>query len=63
MAQTRYLISIGEVRKRPYDCEECGDDEYTPQIHHLNYIHPERILYLCPQCHTQWHERNGGCRG
>lgn len=63
MAHTKYLISIGKVRKNPYYCEECGSDEYTPQMHHLNYSKPDRIIYLCPQCHTRWHENNGGCRG
>jgi len=63
MAFTKHLISIGEVRRRPENCEQCGSDEYTTQLHHLDYKRPERILWLCPECHTRWHEQNGGARG
>lgn len=63
MSITKHLIAVGEVRKRPVNCEECGSDEYTLQLHHLNYQRPERILWLCPGCHTRWHETNGGARG
>ena len=61
--KSKQLIRQGKLRSRPDCCEECGSTEYAPQLHHLNYHHPERILWLCPGCHTRWHEKNGGAYG
>jgi len=57
MAISKYLITIGELRKRPDKCELCGENEYVAQLHHLNYKKPNLIEWLCPECHTYRHEQ------
>jgi hypothetical protein len=51
---TRLLIADGLVRPRPDACESCGT-EGRLHCHHLDYLRPELIAWLCPRCHRRAH--------
>ena len=58
--ETKQLI-INGIILHPGCCEDCGvvaDSETTIHIHHLTYLRPDRVLFLCPQCHQRWHSEN-----
>lgn len=58
--ETKQLILQGLIL-HPGCCEDCGvvaDSETTIHIHHLTYLRPDRVLFLCPQCHQRWHNEN-----
>ena len=57
--ETKQLILQGLIL-HPGCCEECGvaADSATIHVHHLTYLRPDRVLFLCPQCHTAWHREN-----
>ena len=55
---TRRLIEAGYVRPRPEHCERCGQPPPEGQVvhaHHVNYLRPELIAWLCPSCHRSEH--------
>jgi hypothetical protein len=39
---------------RPEECSECGM-ECVPQGHHNDYSKPLDVIWLCPQCHANYH--------
>ena len=56
---TRQLILQGFIQ-HPGCCEECGTsvEDTTVHVHHLTYMVPNEVLFLCPQCHNDWHRNN-----
>lgn len=57
--ETRQLILQG-ILLHPGCCEYCGvvaADE-TIHVHHLSYVRPDRVLFLCKDCHVEWHNEN-----
>ena len=50
-------IRSGKMVK-PDNCEKC---EATGKIHghHCDYAKPLEVMWLCPQCHDDWHKENG----
>ena len=63
MPATKSLIRSGAVRPRPTNCEECESTRFPLHLHHLDYLRPDKIMWLCPRCHTRWHEEHGGVYG
>lgn len=47
---TRLLIADGFVRPRPGACESCGAGGKRIVCHHLDWLRPEVIAWLCPRC-------------
>lgn len=43
---------------KPQECEKCGNDDRI-EGHHCDYDQPLKIMWLCSQCHNQWHKENG----
>lgn len=39
------------------DCESCGSS-VSVEVHHLDYNNPDQIMFLCRQCHVDWHKFN-----
>ena len=62
-AETKKLETAG-VLVRPDECKQCGR-EGTVHAHHLDYDHPEKVVYLCRWCHEEehWQERYGPVQG
>lgn len=53
-AYSRVLIRRGKLQKR-FACEKCGAP--SPQMHHPDYCRPREIVWLCPACHKQLHDK------
>lgn len=51
MSKISELIELAKNTK--WSCELCGYDKKVVN-HHISYI-PERILVVCPSCHTKLH--------
>lgn len=47
---------------RPENCQQCGI-ECTPHGHHCDYARPLDVMWLCPQCHNDWHKTNTPLNG
>ena len=47
---------------RPENCQQCGI-ECTPHGHHRDYARPLDVMWLCPQCHNDWHKTNTPLNG
>ncbi|ELY4027185.1 hypothetical protein SMY33_003700 [Cronobacter malonaticus] len=43
--------------KRPLQCEQCGS-KCKPQAHHCDYSKPTDVMWLCHECHVEWHRNN-----
>lgn len=51
--KTQYLVDIGKIKKMP--CNVCGKEK--SEAHHLDYIDPLNIVWLCSKHHKEWHRR------
>ncbi len=47
---------------RPTSCSSCKI-ECTPDGHHCDYAHPLDVMWLCRQCHNDWHKINTPLNG
>ena len=56
---TRQMILQG-LLLHPGCCEECGvtADTEKIQVHHMTYMVPNEVLFLCTTCHNEWHKNN-----
>ncbi len=39
-------------------CHVCGEDKRI-HAHHDDYMQPLNVTWMCPACHSQWHQENG----
>ncbi len=46
----------GKLVSKP--CQVCGEDKRI-HAHHDDYMQPLNITWMCPACHSQWHQKNG----
>lgn len=52
------------IIQRPNQCEQCGasytfkDGRTAIQAHHIDYNKPLDIVWLCQQCHFEWHTKH-----
>lgn len=46
-------VKSGKI-KRPECCSLCGK-VCTPQAHHVDYLKPLEVMWLCPSCHKKQH--------
>jgi hypothetical protein len=44
---------------KPTCCEYCGQCKGRIHGHHNDYAYPLSVQWLCPKCHTEWHQANG----
>lgn len=51
-----YALRSGRLFPEP--CAECGESHST-HAHHDDYAKPLNIRWLCPPCHSAWHQKNG----
>ena len=49
--RTHTLMKNGTIKKR--DCENCGESKTV--AHHVNYVDPLAVKFLCRICHTKVH--------
>ena len=42
---------------RPRHCESCNK-ECSPDAHHCDYSKPIDVMWLCKDCHVNWHKHN-----
>lgn len=47
-----YAVKVGRIKKQP--CRECGGGNV--QGHHPNYSEPLKVIWLCPEHHTEHHQ-------
>lgn len=47
---------------RPNQCSDCGI-ECIPDGHHNDYSRPLDVVWLCRQCHNNWHEKHKPLNG
>jgi len=40
-------------------CEACGSRHPRLHGHHDDYLEPLVVRWLCPDCHSAWHQKNG----
>jgi len=43
--------------KRPDSCQSCKA-ECSPEAHHCDYSKPIEVMWLCKNCHVNWHKNN-----
>jgi hypothetical protein len=61
---SRNMVANGSIAP-PKSCADCGEREWE-QIHHMDYLDPKNIAFLCGACHRERHkddwktERNRG---
>lgn len=48
----------GKIQKKT-SCEVCGDTKKRLHKHHCDYNKPLDVIFMCPQCHVNWHIENG----
>lgn len=41
---------------RPEKCDCCGC-RGRPQAHHCDYSKPTEVMWLCKDCHVEWHKK------
>ena len=44
------------------DCESCGTNKDI-HGHHCDYAKPLEVMWLCAQCHRDWHKENEAING
>lgn len=49
---TNLMIANGSIIRQP--CEVCGCEK--SQVHHLDYVDPEAVVFLCQTHHREWHK-------
>ena len=42
---------------KPGSCETCNENKWL-EAHHCDYNYPLDVMWLCTQCHKQWHREN-----
>lgn len=47
---------------RPSNCSKCSI-ECVPDGHHCDYAYPLDVIWLCLQCHNDWHKVNKPLNG
>jgi len=52
---TNKVIKLGLLNRKP--CEVCNDKK--SQAHHIDYMKPLEVMWLCNNHHTKWHRENG----
>ena len=53
-SETKKLIKQGIIIKQT-ECENCHKQSEVIECHHLNYLDPTKIKWLCPTCHKEVH--------
>jgi hypothetical protein len=57
-ALAQKAVNAGKIEKKS-SCEVCGDTKKRLHKHHCDYNKPLEIIFMCPQCHVNWHMENG----
>ena len=52
----QYCLANGKITK-PNKCSNC-DNTKRISAHHVDYLRPLFIQWLCPSCHAKWHIKN-----
>jgi ribosomal protein S27AE len=50
-------LSIRAMKLFKEPCEKCGREDV--HAHHDDYAKPLNVRWLCPVCHSAWHDKNG----
>ena len=46
------------VLVKPNNCQSCGITAKRIEGHHCNYNKPLDVMWLCNDCHKEWHRNN-----
>lgn len=52
----RYAIKSGKLKKST-QCQMCGEKEIKIHGHHVDYMKPLEVIWVCLECHKQIHKR------
>jgi len=54
----RRAVKRGDIVK-PLACAECRKTSRKIEAHHPNYAKWRDVMWLCRQCHNDWHNKHG----